>query len=97
MACVGKAVGCEVRLIQIWGSRVGTHVGERARRAVKGILTRCSVIPTSVRDEVVPTIVYYGLIYAPSPHKLPPFAQNRFSRSNLHKIGSRALNPRKDP
>ena len=28
-------------------------MGERARRAVEGILTRCSVISISVRDELV--------------------------------------------
>jgi len=61
MACVDKAMGCEVRLIQRWDSRVGIHVGERARRTVEGILTRGSVIPSSVRNEMVPMIPLEGV------------------------------------
>ncbi len=38
-----------------------THVGERARRAFEGMLTRCSVIPTSVRDEVDPMMPLVGV------------------------------------
>jgi hypothetical protein len=36
-------------------------MGERARRAIEGVLTRCSAIPTSVRDEVVPTMPLVGV------------------------------------
>ena len=40
---------------------MGTHVGERARRAVEGIIARCSVIPTGIRDEVVPMMPLVGI------------------------------------